>query len=172
MPVVRSIPTTAGFETAKIQVSSWNMFVKAQKWTSFAPWARKGCRPLLHGDDRYQCRISRHAPTVAHSTVIQRWLRRTHWLPARRCTPPPHYLGEVREYPSTCFPGRWIDRAAPIAWSPRSPDLTPLGFSYGDSLKIQCSYHLCLQLWADCLDNVRSSTSSYNPIGLQGLLRE
>ena len=29
---------------------------------------------------------------------------------------PPHYLGEVREYLNTRFPGRWIGRAAPIAW--------------------------------------------------------
>ena len=41
---------------------------------------------------------------------------------------PPHYLGEVREYLKTRFPGRWIGRAAPIAWPPRSPDLTPLDF--------------------------------------------
>ena len=41
---------------------------------------------------------------------------------------PPHYLGEVREYLNTPFPGRWIGRAAPIAWPPRSPDLTPKDF--------------------------------------------
>jgi hypothetical protein len=38
----------------------------------------------------------------------------------------PHYLEEVLEYLSTRFPGRWIGRATPIAWSPCSPDLTPL----------------------------------------------
>jgi hypothetical protein len=49
----------------------------------------------------------------------------------------PHYLGEVREYLSSRFPGRWTGRAAPIAWPPRSPDLTSLDFfSYGDSLTI------------------------------------
>jgi hypothetical protein len=41
---------------------------------------------------------------------------------------PPHYLGEVCEYFSTHFPGWWIGRAALIAWSPCSPDLTPLEF--------------------------------------------
>jgi len=41
---------------------------------------------------------------------------------------PPHYLGEVREYLNTRFPGRGIGRAAPIAWPPRSLDLTPLDF--------------------------------------------
>jgi hypothetical protein len=43
---------------------------------------------------------------------------------------PPHYLKEVREYLNPRIPGRWIGRAAPTAWSPRSPDFTPL-----DSLK-------------------------------------
>jgi hypothetical protein len=41
---------------------------------------------------------------------------------------PPHYLGEVRDYLNTRFPGRWICRAAPKAWPPRSPDLTRLDF--------------------------------------------
>jgi hypothetical protein len=34
----------------------------------------------------------------------------------------------VREYLNTHFPGRWIGKTAPIAWPPRSPDLTPLYF--------------------------------------------
>jgi hypothetical protein len=38
------------------------------------------------------------------------------------------YLGEVREYLNTGFPGRGIGRAAPIAWPPRSPDLTLMDF--------------------------------------------
>ena len=41
---------------------------------------------------------------------------------------PPHYLGQVRKYLNTRFPGRWIGRAAPIAWPPRSPDLNPMDF--------------------------------------------
>jgi hypothetical protein len=41
---------------------------------------------------------------------------------------PPHYLEEVREYLNTRFSVRWSGRAAPIAWRPRSPDLTPLDF--------------------------------------------
>jgi hypothetical protein len=54
---------------------------------------------------------------------------------------PPHYLEEIREYLNTRFPCRWIGRVAPIAWPPRSPNLT-----HGDSLKIECSYHLYLQM--------------------------
>jgi hypothetical protein len=41
---------------------------------------------------------------------------------------PPHYLEEVCEYVSTGFPDRWIGRAEPIAWPPRSPDLKTLDF--------------------------------------------
>jgi hypothetical protein len=57
-----------------------------------------------------------------------------------------HYLEELREYLNTRFPGRWIGRAAPIAWPPRSPDLTPLDLFYGDSLRIECSYNLYLKM--------------------------
>jgi hypothetical protein len=41
---------------------------------------------------------------------------------------PPHYLEAGHEYLNTRFSGRWIGRAEPIAWRPRSPDLTPLDF--------------------------------------------
>jgi hypothetical protein len=59
----------------------------------------------------------------------------------------PHYIRELREYLNTRFPSRWIGKAVTIAWLPRSRDLTPQDFfSYGDSLKIECSYHLCLQI--------------------------
>jgi hypothetical protein len=34
----------------------------------------------------------------------------------------------LRDYLGIRFPGRWIGRAAPIAWPPRSPDLTPMDF--------------------------------------------
>lgn len=41
---------------------------------------------------------------------------------------PPHYLTDVRDYLNDRFPNQWIGRSAPIAWPPRSPDLTPLDF--------------------------------------------
>jgi hypothetical protein len=50
-------------------------------------------------------------------------------IPFRQDGIPAHYLEEVLEYLTTRFPGRWIGRAAPIAWPPPSPDLTPLDFS-------------------------------------------
>src|SRR5215469_14982797 len=41
---------------------------------------------------------------------------------------PPHFGFVVRDALNDRFPGRWIGRAAPIPWPPRSPDLTPLDF--------------------------------------------
>jgi hypothetical protein len=43
MSAVRPVPTTAGSGAAKINVSPWNMFVTAQRWTCFAPSAEKEC---------------------------------------------------------------------------------------------------------------------------------
>lgn len=41
---------------------------------------------------------------------------------------PPHYSNRVRTALDARFPERWIGRAGPIAWPPRSPDITPLDF--------------------------------------------
>ncbi|GBN44650.1 hypothetical protein AVEN_47710-1 [Araneus ventricosus] len=41
---------------------------------------------------------------------------------------PPHWGKIVRSYLDTQFPQRWIRRDDPLAWPPRSPDLTPLDF--------------------------------------------
>jgi len=39
---------------------------------------------------------------------------------------PPHYTRHVRDYLNESFPKRWLGRGGPVAWPPRSPDLTPL----------------------------------------------
>lgn len=41
---------------------------------------------------------------------------------------PPHWGLVVREFLDQTFPNRWIGRDGPIAWPPRSPDITPLDF--------------------------------------------
>lgn len=48
---------------------------------------------------------------------------------------PAHYARLVREYLDLVFPNRWIGRLGPIAWPPRSPDLTPLDFFLWGFLK-------------------------------------
>lgn len=40
---------------------------------------------------------------------------------------PAHFARIVRDYLNENYP-RWIGRGGPIAWPPRSPDLTPLDF--------------------------------------------
>ena len=41
---------------------------------------------------------------------------------------PPHYTIRVRELLNELFPNRWLGRGGPVAWPPRSPDLTPLDY--------------------------------------------
>ena len=41
---------------------------------------------------------------------------------------PPHYTRHVREYLNESIPNRWLGRGGPVAWPPRSPDLTPLDY--------------------------------------------
>ena len=44
---------------------------------------------------------------------------------------PPHYTRHVREYLNEYFPNRRLGRGGPVAWPPRSPDLTPLDYYLG-----------------------------------------
>lgn len=46
---------------------------------------------------------------------------------------PPHYSREVRDLLDEKLPDSWIGRGGPTNWPPRSPDLTPLDFSFGVS---------------------------------------
>lgn len=50
---------------------------------------------------------------------------------------PAHYSDEVRQHLYEQYPGRWIGRGpdAPIAWSPRGPDLNPIDFSVWGFMK-------------------------------------
>lgn len=48
---------------------------------------------------------------------------------------PAHYYGRVRNFLDFQFPNRWIGRRGPIAWPPRSPDLSPLDYFLWGYLK-------------------------------------
>lgn len=52
---------------------------------------------------------------------------------------PAHYGLIVRDWLNSNFPQRWIGRVGPIAWPPRSPDLTPLDFFLWGYMK-DCVY--------------------------------
>jgi len=41
---------------------------------------------------------------------------------------PPHYTRHVRDYLNESFPNHTLGRGRPVAWPPRSPDLTPLDY--------------------------------------------
>lgn len=55
---------------------------------------------------------------------VQIW--RDLWYQQDGC--PAHWDLNVRAHLNQRFPGRWIGRAGPVAWPPRSPDLTPPDF--------------------------------------------
>jgi hypothetical protein len=57
---------------------------------------------------------------------------------------PPHYLGEVREYLNTHFPDWWIGTDSTTTLFPGS--YTRGFFLMEIYLKIECSYHICLQI--------------------------
>jgi hypothetical protein len=57
-----------------------------------------------------------------------------------------HPLISLEKYFITHLPGWFIGRSAPIAWPPCSSDLTPVDFSYGDLLKIECSFQFCPEM--------------------------
>lgn len=48
---------------------------------------------------------------------------------------PAHYANAVRAYLNNEFGDRWIGRGGPVAWPPRSPDLTPLDFFLWSEIK-------------------------------------
>jgi hypothetical protein len=39
-----------------------------------------------------------------------------------------HFARQVREHLTATYKDRWIERGGPVAWPPRSPDLTPMEF--------------------------------------------
>ena len=47
----------------------------------------------------------------------------------------PHFAIIVRNWLNDNFPDRWIGRSGPVAWPPRSPDLSPLDFFFWGYLK-------------------------------------
>ena len=50
---------------------------------------------------------------------------------------PPFYHRDVRSFHDYILPNRWIGWRGFIEYTPRSPDLTPLDFFYGDTYKTE-----------------------------------
>ena len=53
-------------------------------------------------------------------------IRRAMWF--QHDGAPAHFDNEVCAHLNDTFGSRWVGRGGPIAWPPRSPDLTPLDF--------------------------------------------
>ena len=48
---------------------------------------------------------------------------------------PPHYTRRMIKYLNESFPNRWLGRGGPVAWPPRSPNLTPLDYYIWGNMK-------------------------------------
>ena len=48
---------------------------------------------------------------------------------------PPLYTRHVRDYLNESFPNHWLGRGGPVAWPPRSPDLTPHDYYLSGHMK-------------------------------------
>jgi hypothetical protein len=66
---------------------------------------------------------------------------------------PPHYTWHVRDYLHESFPNRWLGRGGPVAWPPRSPDLTPLDYYLWGHMKMLV-YESKVYSWAVLRDRI------------------
>ena len=64
---------------------------------------------------------------VSERTLLRMWFQQD--------GAPPHYANISRNVANQLFGDKWIGRGGPIAWPPRSPDLTPLDFFLWGHLK-------------------------------------
>ncbi|KAK4301580.1 hypothetical protein Pmani_026358 [Petrolisthes manimaculis] len=61
-----------------------------------------------------------------------------------------HFARGTRDIINFMYPDKWIGRGGPIAWPPRSPDLTPLDFYLWGHLKSRVyatQINICQELW-------------------------
>lgn len=68
--------------------------------------------------------LQNHFPGLLEDVPLNIW--QNMWL--LQDGAPPHYSLIVRQFLDNNFPNRWIGRVGPVAWPPRSPDLTPCDF--------------------------------------------
>ena len=74
---------------------------------------------------------------------------------------PPHYTRHVREFLNESFPNRWLGRGGPVAWPPRSPDLTLVYETKVDSrAALRCRVSAAAQHIRNHPHNISSATES------------
>jgi hypothetical protein len=84
---------------------------------------------------------------------------------------PPHYANTVKAFLDQQFPGKWIGRRGPIAWSPRSPDLTPLDFFIWGYIK-DLVYQTKVEDVAELCRRIAAACETITPVMLQNTWRE
>lgn len=75
---------------------------------------------------------------------------------------PPHFALVVRDYLNQAFPGRWIGRASPRMWAPRSPDLTPLDFFAWGFIKSKV-YQVKIRSTEHLTQRIRAAAAEITP---------
>lgn len=81
-------------------------------------------------------------------------LRLLAWFQLDGC--PAHFHLNVRNWLNNNFPNRWIGRGGPVAWPPRSPDITPLDFFVWGFLKEQV-YATPVETREQLIDRIRNA---------------
>lgn len=74
---------------------------------------------------------------------------------------PAHYERRVREFLDAMYP-EWIGRGGPVAWPPRSPDLTPLDFFLWGYVK-NCVYAVECRTREQMVDRINAAFNSITP---------
>lgn len=87
--------------------------------------------PQTLNGPRYLQFLQNELPILLENVPLN--IRATMWLQNDGC--PAHFAVQVRQYQNETFPSKWIGRAGPIEWPPRSPDLNPLDFFYWGCIK-------------------------------------
>jgi len=75
---------------------------------------------------------------------------------------PPHYAAVARATLDAMFGDHWIGRAGPIAWPPRSPDLTPMDFFLWGYIK-SCVYETPPTTLMDLQERITQACARVTP---------
>lgn len=128
--------------------------------------------PRLDGHVYEQCLI--HVlPTFLEDVPLD--IRRQMWI--QHDGAPAHFDRNVRNHLDNVFPGRWIGRGGPVAWPPRSPDLTPPDFFLWGHLKslvyqtpVDSDEELLARILAAC-DEIRDTPGIFEGVRASFLRR-
>jgi hypothetical protein len=76
---------------------------------------------------------------------------------------PPHSTAMITRYLNEVFNQRWIGRFGPIAWAPRSPDMSPNDFFLWGHLKNQVYNNVVINDIEELKDRIRHACNTLPP---------